>query len=87
MAPIATYIPPPYDPYAYPAYPQPPPQPIPTSSPQGAPPPVPAPQTPVTFPLDSTRYWLLGQLEYYLSAQNLAQDFWLRQRVSSCGSS
>jgi la-related protein 1 len=32
--------------------------------------------------LDPTRWYLLGQLEYYLSPQNLAQDFFLRQRVS-----
>ena len=45
-------------------------------------PPVPIPQSMLSFPLDPTRYHLLGQLEYYLSAQNLAQDFYLRQRVS-----
>lgn len=45
-------------------------------------PPVPSPQSLISFPLDPTRYYLLGQLEYYLSAQNLAQDFYLRQRVS-----
>ncbi|RDX54678.1 hypothetical protein OH76DRAFT_988632 [Lentinus brumalis] len=86
MAPIATYIPQAYDPYAYPAYtqPPPPPPPVPASNAQSASPPVPAPQTQVG-PLDATRYWLLGQLEYYLSAQNLAQDFWLRQQMDSRG--
>ncbi|KAI0711116.1 hypothetical protein C8T65DRAFT_184549 [Cerioporus squamosus] len=87
MAPIATYIPQAYDAYAYPTYTQPPPlpQPVPASNTQGAPPPVPEPQTQVGFPLDATRHWLLGQLEYYLSAQNLAQDFWLRQQMDSRG--
>ena len=44
-------------------------------------PPVPVPVSPVVQPLDSVRWYLLGQLEYYLSPQNLAQDFFLRQRV------
>ena len=44
-------------------------------------PPVPVPKTTISFPLDSTRYYLLGQLEYYLSAENMAQDFYLRQQV------
>jgi len=44
-------------------------------------PPVPVPVSPVTQPLDSMRFYLLGQLEYYLSPQNLVQDFFLRQRV------
>lgn len=46
-------------------------------------PPVPVPKTTISFPLDSTRYYLLGQLEYYLSPENMAQDFYLRQQVSS----
>lgn len=45
-------------------------------------PPVPAPMTAVPFPLDPTRYYLLGQLEYYLSPQNMAKDFFLRKKVS-----
>ncbi|KAI0746947.1 hypothetical protein C8Q80DRAFT_809229 [Daedaleopsis nitida] len=82
---LTTYIPQPYD-YQYPPYSQPLPAQTPTSSSQSAPaPPTPVPQTAITFPLDSTRYWLLGQLEYYLSAQNLAQDFWLRQQMDSRG--
>ncbi|KAL1744278.1 winged helix DNA-binding domain-containing protein, partial [Schizophyllum fasciatum] len=43
------------------------------------------PITLVSFPLDPTRWWLLGQLEYYLSPQNLATDFFLRQRMSPQG--
>ena len=45
-------------------------------------PPIPMPQSALPFPLDTTRSCLLGQLEYYLSPQNMAQDFFLRQRVS-----
>ena len=45
-------------------------------------PPVPSPVSQLSFPLDPTRYYLLGQLEYYLSPQNLAQDFYLRKQVS-----
>ena len=44
-------------------------------------PPVPAPLSTLSFPLDTTRYYLLGQLEYYLSPQNMAQDFYLRKQV------
>ncbi|KAG2003409.1 hypothetical protein CC2G_004009 [Coprinopsis cinerea AmutBmut pab1-1] len=47
--------------------------------------PVPVPMTTLSFPLDPTRYYLLGQLEYYLSPQNMAQDFFLRQRMDSRG--
>lgn len=46
-------------------------------------PPMPMPMSQIGFPLDSTRYYLLGQLEYYLSPQNMAQDLFLRRRVSS----
>lgn len=52
---------------------------------QGAPqvaPPVPTPVSNIPFPLDPTRWYLLGQLEYYLSPQNMAQDFFLRQQAS-----
>ncbi|KAF9566502.1 hypothetical protein CPC08DRAFT_628295 [Agrocybe pediades] len=48
-------------------------------------PPVPAPLSTVPFPLDPTRYWLLGQLEYYMSPQNMAQDFYLRQQMDARG--
>ena len=43
---------------------------------------IPRPISELTFPLDPTRYHLLAQLEYYLSPQNLASDFFLRQQVS-----
>ena len=43
--------------------------------------PLPRPLSNLTFPLDPTRYYLLGQLEYYLSAQNLVSDIFLRKRV------
>ncbi|KAF8956310.1 hypothetical protein BDZ97DRAFT_1671806 [Flammula alnicola] len=48
-------------------------------------PPVPVPLSTISFPLDPTRYYLLGQLEYYLSPQNMAQDFFLRQRMDARG--
>ncbi|KAF9256603.1 winged helix DNA-binding domain-containing protein, partial [Marasmius fiardii PR-910] len=35
--------------------------------------------------LDEVRYRLLGQLEYYLSAENMAKDMWLRGRMSPEG--
>lgn len=44
-----------------------------------------APPIPLLFPLDPTRSCLLVQLEYYLSPQNLAQDFFLRQRMDDQG--
>lgn len=77
------YLPPPLGPNTFDAYG--PPSPLPAVN--GAPPvpqiapPVPVPLSPISFPLDATRYYLLGQLEYYLSPQNMAQDFFLRQRV------
>jgi la-related protein 1 len=43
--------------------------------------PLPRPLSNLTFPLDPTRFYLLGQLEYYLSAQNLVSDIFLRKRV------
>jgi hypothetical protein len=45
-------------------------------------PPVPAPVSPVQFPLNPIRWQLLGRPEYYLSPQNMASDFFLRQWVS-----
>ncbi|KAJ3513149.1 hypothetical protein NLJ89_g3116 [Agrocybe chaxingu] len=48
-------------------------------------PPMPVPLSPISFPLDPTRFYLLGQLEYYLSPQNMAQDFFLRQQMDSKG--
>jgi la-related protein 1 len=43
--------------------------------------PVPRPLSNITYSADPTRFFLLGQLEYYLSAQNMASDLFLRQRV------
>lgn len=78
-SPLTTYIPTGYESYQPPPLPS-PPQSIPVT-PASAP--VPVPLSTLSFPLDPTRYYLLGQLEYYLSSQNMAQDFFLRQRVSS----
>jgi la-related protein 1 len=78
--PLANYIPSAYEPFQPPAAI--PSVPAPAPLPQGLPP-VPVPLSNLSFPLDPTRYYLLGQLEYYLSPQNLAQDFFLRQRVSN----
>ena len=69
---LTTYIP-----TGYEAYPVPPPVPVPPANA----PPVPVPLSALSFPLDPTRWYLLGQLEYYLSPQNMAQDFFLRQKV------
>ena len=69
--PLATYIPTGYEPLQPPAA-----VPAPLS---GAP--VPVPLSTLSFPLDPVRTYLLGQLEYYLSPQNMVQDFFLRQRV------
>ncbi|EJF63818.1 hypothetical protein DICSQDRAFT_160326 [Dichomitus squalens LYAD-421 SS1] len=82
VAPLATYIPQAFEGYPYAPLPPPPPQ-AQNAGSQGAP--LPMPQSNVGFPLDSTRYYLLGQLEYYLSPQNLAQDFYLRQQMDSRG--
>ncbi|KAI1798061.1 hypothetical protein LXA43DRAFT_876186 [Ganoderma leucocontextum] len=80
--PLTTYIPQAFEGYPYAPLPPPPPQAQNASSP-GAP--LPMPQSNVGFPLDPTRYYLLGQLEYYLSPQNLAQDFFLRQQMDARG--
>ncbi|KAG6829073.1 hypothetical protein H0H92_005784 [Tricholoma furcatifolium] len=56
-----------------------------SSTPQAAPVPVPGPVTQLPFPLEPTRWYLLGQLEYYLSAQNMAQDYFLRSKLDSKG--
>ncbi|KAH9941218.1 uncharacterized protein BXZ73DRAFT_88383 [Epithele typhae] len=83
---LATYIPQAFEGYPYAPYPPPPPQAqMASTGPNGQPLTMPMPQTNVGFPLDSTRYYLLGQLEYYLSAQNMAQDFFLRQQMDSRG--
>lgn len=78
---LAAYIPTGYESFAQPQ----PPPPLNTATATQVTPPVPVPISPISFPLDPTRWYLLGQLEYYLSPQNMAQDFFLRQRVSrSC---
>lgn len=82
--PSGPYVPPGYD--MYPQFPTtynaiPPPAVSPTTTPLLAP--VPVPITRLSFPLDPTRYYLLGQLEYYLSEDNLAHDLYLRKNVSS----
>lgn len=64
-----------YEVYQYPSFPPPP----------ALYPPVPHPVSQLPFPLDPTRYYLLGQLEYYLSPQNMAQDFYLRQQMNPEG--
>ncbi|KAF9028180.1 hypothetical protein BDZ89DRAFT_777918 [Hymenopellis radicata] len=48
-------------------------------------PPLPTPITQLSFPLDATRYYVLGQVEYYLSMQNMAQDLFLRKRMDPQG--
>lgn len=47
--------------------------------------PVPRPLSNITYSADPMRFFLLGQLEYYLSAQNMASDLFLRQRMDSRG--
>ncbi|KAG7091965.1 hypothetical protein E1B28_008354 [Marasmius oreades] len=50
--------------------------------------PWPPPLTPlanIPVQLDELRYRLLGQLEYYLSAENMFKDMWLRRKMSSEG--
>lgn len=42
---------------------------------------VPRPITEVRYPLDGTRYYLLGQLEFYMSRDNMARDRFLRAQV------
>ena len=70
---FGSYHPGGYDVYQYQSFPPPP----------ALYPPVPQPVSQLPFLLDPTRHYLLGQLEYYLSPQNMAQDFYLRQQVST----
>ena len=70
---FGSYLPGGYEVYQYPSFPPPP----------ALYPPVPQPVSQPPFPLDPTRFYLLGQLEYYLSPQNMAQDFYLRQQAST----
>lgn len=73
IPPIPPYIPA-YDPYGYPEY-----APVPQSTQAMLP--LPEPLSRLSFPLDPVRYRLLGQLEYYLSPQNMARDIFLRRKV------
>ena len=70
---FGSYLPGGYEVYQYPSFPPPP----------ALYPPVPQPVSQLPFQLEPTRYYLLGQLEYYLSPQNMAQDFYLRQQAST----
>ncbi|KAI0047701.1 hypothetical protein FA95DRAFT_1196417 [Auriscalpium vulgare] len=71
--------------YEYQQYPPPmPPPSAPLSAPAQPVPPVSRPMSDVPY-LDPTRFFLLGQLEYYLSTQNMATDFFLRQKMDSRG--
>ncbi|EJD54779.1 hypothetical protein AURDEDRAFT_110265 [Auricularia subglabra TFB-10046 SS5] len=49
--------------------------------------PLPVPHTviPAGVEMDPTRYFVLGQIEYYFGPRNLATDFWLRQQMDSRG--
>ena len=69
--PYPQYVPPPVPAYAPP----------PVMDPSTRPAPVPMPVTVTSFPIDPTRWYLLGQVEYYFSVQNLCADFWLRKQV------
>lgn len=70
---IPSYTPPDYELYH------------PVTMPVNGAPPIPLLQSASAFPLDPTRSCLLSQLEYYLSSQNMAQDFFLRQRMDDQG--
>lgn len=72
---IPSYTPPDYELY----------HPVPVTIPVNGAPLIPLPQSALPLPLDTTRSCLLSQLEYYLSSQNMAQDFFLRQRMDDQG--
>ncbi|KAF8886588.1 hypothetical protein BD779DRAFT_1673204 [Infundibulicybe gibba] len=72
---LTTYIPTGYENFTAP-----PPIPTPHITP-----PVPVPMSPISFPLDPTRWYLLGQLEYYLSPDNMAQDYFLKRQMDAKG--
>ncbi|CAE6533389.1 unnamed protein product [Rhizoctonia solani] len=69
-------VPPMWVPYG----PPPPPAAPPTT---GAPLPMPITQLP--YPVDGLRYYVLGQVEYYFSIQNMCQDLYLRQQMDNQG--
>jgi la-related protein 1 len=71
--PYPQYVPPPIPPYPAP--------PVMDAPAAMRPAPLPMPLTLPNFPIDPTRWYLLGQLEYYFSVQNLCTDFWLRKQV------
>ncbi|KAG9083073.1 hypothetical protein FRC07_014021 [Ceratobasidium sp. 392] len=76
--------PPMWNPYApYGGMPPMPPPPPPAILGGTAPPPMPV--TNVGYMLDQTRYYVLGQVEYYFSVQNMCQDLYLRQQMDSQG--
>ncbi|GAB1522461.1 hypothetical protein RhiTH_005579 [Rhizoctonia solani] len=84
VPPMGPYNPYEYHPWYMPAVPPmwlpyPPPQPAPTGAP------VPMPITQLPYPVDGLRYYVLGQLEYYFSIQNMCQDLYLRQQMDSQG--
>ncbi|EIW55472.1 uncharacterized protein TRAVEDRAFT_49962 [Trametes versicolor FP-101664 SS1] len=83
ITPLTTYLPSPYEPYPYAPFPPPAPPPQMAGLQSSAP--LPVPLTPIYFPIDSTRYYLLGQLEYYLSVDNMTLDYFLRQQMDSHG--
>ncbi|KAG2143500.1 uncharacterized protein EDB93DRAFT_576344 [Suillus bovinus] len=72
---IPSYTPPDYELY----------HPVPLTIPVNGAPSIPLPQPALPLPLDPTQSCLLVQLEYYLSSQNMAQDFFLRQRMDDQG--
>ncbi|THH19626.1 hypothetical protein EW146_g1601 [Bondarzewia mesenterica] len=78
------YAPQGYDTYQYPPYP-PLPAPAAADTHSAPAPPMPKPISELSFPLDPTRYYLLAQLEYYLSPQNMASDLFLRKQMDSGG--
>ncbi|KZV99550.1 hypothetical protein EXIGLDRAFT_220095 [Exidia glandulosa HHB12029] len=49
--------------------------------------PLPVPQTLIksVSQMDATKYFVLGQIEFYFGARNLATDFFLRQQMDSRG--
>ncbi|KAI5120889.1 hypothetical protein M0805_002989 [Coniferiporia weirii] len=48
-------------------------------------PPMPMPVTALSFPLDPVGHYLLGQVEYYFSIQNLMSDVFLKKQMDSKG--
>ncbi|KEP47038.1 glycoside hydrolase family 15 protein [Rhizoctonia solani 123E] len=88
-APVDPYNPYAYGPWGYMPVPPmwmpyaPPPPPPPAIPSTGAPLPMPITQLP--YPVDGLRYYVLGQVEYYFSIQNMCQDLYLRQQMDAQG--